>query len=110
MPKDIISLIPATSIDSSTLTGDFVPINPDGLPYACVTLYLINASTEDVMISIDGVNLYEYVLSGQRIVLYGQLNAAPTNQVAFFARGMIFYASGTAGTGDIYLTGEYLLQ
>src|ERR1700684_4479461 len=107
MPKDIVSLIPATSIDSADFAMDFVPMNPAGLPNACFVLYITNAADEDVTISIDGTNVYEYVIAGQRITLFGQNNAGTANNKAYFRTGMVFSAVGLAGTGRIYLTGEY---
>ena len=107
MPKDIVSLIPIASIDSSTLGVAYLPINATGLPNGCFIVYLTNDSNQDVLISIDGTTTHEVVLQGQRVPLFGQNNSGPGNQKAYFPKGTVFYAKGTAGTGNIYLTASY---
>lgn len=106
--KDIVRLIPFESVNSNTLsTIAYSVINPGGLPFPCFSVFITNASTQDVLISTDGVDPYEYVIKGTRIELICQQNSGPNNQKAYFAKGTVFYASGTAGTGDIVLTALY---
>jgi hypothetical protein len=107
MPKDIAALIPSTTIASSSLTGSYQAINPLGLPFACYELRIINASNMNVSISTDGTNEYEYVLLGQTRELHAQNNSGPGNWKGYWPVGMVFYASGTAGTGSIKLCGSY---
>lgn len=107
MPKDIVSLIVATTIDSSSLTGNYQAINPTGLPFGCFIVYITNPSDEEVVISVDGTNQHEVVLRHSRITLFGQNNSGPGNQKAYFPKGMIFYAKGIADFGNITLTAEY---
>lgn len=106
--KDIVRLIPLESVLSSTLsTVSYTAINAGGLPFPCFSVFITNASTQDILVSIDGVEPYEYVIKGTRIEMICQQNSGPNNQKAYFPKGTVFYASGTAGTGDIALTGLY---
>lgn len=109
--KDIVKYIPFESIDSSTLNvGTFSAINPAGLPYNCFSIFITNASNQPVLISTDGTDTHDLVLSNNRAELICQQNSSPNNQKAYFAKGTVFYASGTAGSGDIGITGLYQPQ
>lgn len=106
--KDIVRLIPAESVNSNTLsTLNYTAINPNGLPYACFAVFITNASNQDVFVSTDGTDAYEYAINGTRVELIAQQNSGPNNQKSYFAKGTVFYVSGTAGSGDIVLTGMY---
>lgn len=105
--KNIIQAVTLTSIDSSTLNGSYQVINATGLPQGCVFVYITNASNKDVTVSYDGINDNEYVRASETKNLLFQMNALPNAHVATFAKGTKIYVKGTAGTGNIYVSGYY---
>jgi hypothetical protein len=107
MPKDIVQLILATNINSSTFDGSYQAINPSGLPYACYEVRIINGSSENVIVSTDGTNAYEYVLAGDTRYLVAQQAASPGNWNVKWPVGTVFYVNGSSGTGYVYLAGSY---
>lgn len=100
-----VQAITLTSILSSSVTSTYQSINPGGLTAPCFMIRIINASTEDVTISYDGVTNNEYVQSGDIAQLNFQTNSQPNNQVSKLSSGTQIWVKGTAGTGDIYLSG-----
>lgn len=105
--KNTVKAIPLTNIASSSLTANYQAINPGGLPNACFEIVFTNGSTTGVTLSYDGTTDHEYVLSTGTKILNAQTNSAPNNHVANFPIGTIVYAKGTAGTGNLYLSGYF---
>ena len=108
MAKNRVYPLLLQTFDSVDMTGDYLPINPDGLEGAAFWLRINNDTDETITISYDGVNDHEVILSG---VIYEtpttQNNALPSGKVCLFPIGQIIYVKGTAGTGDVYLSGFY---
>lgn len=96
-----------TEFDSANLVAGFLPINPLGLPEACFLIRIINNSDTDVIVSYDGLNDHEFVPGGTQATLNFQTNAVPNNKECLLAKGTVIYVRGTAGQGDIYLSGYY---
>lgn len=108
MYKDKIQPIGLTSRASSTLTAGYQSINPNGLPQACEIIYLTSSSSTEVTVSFDGVNDHEIlVATAGRIPLFAQNNAQPKAEKSLWPKGTVVYVKGTAGTGNIYLSGYY---
>lgn len=107
MANNSIKSILLDSIASSILGVNYQAINENGTEGACFMIRIINNSTKDVTISFDGVNDHEFVPLGTIAQIEVQTNAQPTNSTALFNKGLIVYAKGTAGTGNVYLTGYY---
>ena len=107
MPKNSVKAIPVTSIDAATFDGDFQVINPTGLPESCFLLRIVNDSSVIVGISYDGITAHDIVPDNDSVTINAQANSAPNNQIANFAKGTRIYASGEAGTGDVYVIGYY---
>jgi hypothetical protein len=105
-----IQAIPLTNIASSTLTTSYMPINTGGLSNACCILRINSTSSTPVTISYDGVNDHEFLLNGTYFTINAQTNSQPQTNIANFPKGMVVYAKGTAGTGNIYLSGYYTQQ
>jgi hypothetical protein len=99
-----------TSIDASTLSPTYQPININGLQNPCFMLRIINNSDKDVTISYDGIDDHEFVSTLSTATLLFQTNSQPGNHVALMPRGITVYAKGTAGSGFIYLSAYYQPQ
>lgn len=105
--KNIVLAIPMTSINSNTVGAAYQAINPNGLPFACFDLKIVNNATTDVFVSYDGVTDHDYVPFTSGFQIPTQTNAQPQNMVALFRKGLKVYVKGTAGVGFIYLVGYY---
>jgi len=110
--KDIIKPIPMTFFNSTGLDGSYQPINPDGLPYACVSISIKNYSDFIVDISYDGIQGHENLGVSEEVTFCFQKNSRPSNNVAMLPKGTRVYVMDGGGGlkgGYIYLTGWYLL-
>lgn len=96
-----------TNIASSGVSGTYAAINSTGLPFACEQIFINNASTKDVTVSLDGTNDHFYVVSATLLAIQNQANALPDSRSAMFSKGTVFWVKGTGGTGNIYLSGLY---
>lgn len=97
-------------IASSTLTGSYQAINPSGLPEACFLVELVNGSNQAVTISLDGTTDHLVVLQASTKNYPSPINTLSNSRGALWAKGQVFYAKGTAGTGDIAVCGLYQVQ
>jgi len=105
--KNTIAYIPMTSIASSAVSGTYQAVNTGGTPNACFLYKIINNSTNDVTISLDGVHDNDYVPSKSACIFDLQANKQPNNDISALAQGSTIYIKGTAGTGNIYFVGLY---
>lgn len=107
--KNSVLAIPLASAASSGVSGTYLAINATGLPNACFKIRITNNSTKDITISYDGINDHEYLPTAfAALDVYAQPGAQPNNFIANFAKGTVVWVKGTAGTGNIYLSGFYL--
>jgi len=103
--------IPMTYFNTAGITGSYQPINPDGLPYACVAISIKNYSDFIIDISYDGLQSQEVLGIGEELFFGFQKNSRPNNNVAMMAKGTrVYVMDGGAGFkgGFVYLTGWYL--
>jgi hypothetical protein len=106
--KNIVLPIVMTNINSTTVIATYLPINPTGLPHACFMIRIINASNAAITISYDGTNDHDFLAANTSTPeLEFQTNSQPNNLIAKLAQGTIVYVKGTAGVGNVYLTGWY---
>ena len=69
---------------------------------------MVNESTEDVIVSVDGVTAHD-ICPANSFFLYDLTTNAPQGLPGvFFTNGTQFYVKGTAGTGMIYLVYLYI--
>jgi len=109
--KDIVKPIPMTFFDSLELDGTYQPINPLGLPYACIIISIKNYSDFIVDISFDGLQSHEMIGINMELAYGFQKNSRPANYVAMLSKGTrVYVMDGGAGQkgGNIYLTGWYI--
>lgn len=105
--KNSVQAIALTNIASSTLTTSYQAINPNGLTQACFMIRIMNSSTQAVTLSYDGTTDHEFILSNSTLQIDPQINSQPNNNIAKFSANTVVYVKGTAGTGNIYLSGYY---
>lgn len=97
-----------SSLDAATLTGG-MDLLCSGTTEACSIIRIINASTVDILISYDEVNVNDYVMSRSALQLPLQANSRGAGKVLAMQRGQRVWVNGFlgAGTGYIYLAGYY---
>lgn len=104
--KNTVFAIPLTILNTSTLTGVYLPFTT--LPQPCFYLRFYNASTVALTISYDGGTTdHDIVGPAMTININAQTNSQPVNQVALFPRGQTISIKGTVGVGSVYLVGYY---
>jgi len=109
MAQNSVKPFQLTTILSSTMIlNTFQAINPDGFEEAPFFIRVTNGSTMPVVISFDGINDHEFILSETAFDLPSQTNSQPNAQVALFPKLTVVYARGTAGTGNVTLSGYYV--
>jgi hypothetical protein len=97
-----------SSILSSAVTAFYAPLNGTGFIQAPFFIRINNASTAAITVSYDGINNHEFIAAGDVFELPSQANSQPNAQVALFPKYTVVYVKGTAGTGNIYLSGYYV--
>lgn len=92
------------TFDSAELTGGYDPIG-DPLANPSFILKIVNSSTVDVTISVDGLKDCDIVPSNG-FVLY-DMSKYGIPSVQFVPQGTQFFVNGSAGIGNIYLVSLY---
>lgn len=103
--RNSIAAIPLGAIAANTFTGAYQLIG--GLPHACFMLRFINNSSEDVLISYDGVTDNDVVIHDTTAQIEPQTNSQPNNYTCLFSKGMTIYVKAANGTGEFYVAGYY---
>jgi hypothetical protein len=81
------SLYPAAAIPQFV----YLPLNLVPLQEPCFLMRIINASTEDIWISYDGVTDHDYLPAGYTTTINYQTNALPNAYVAQEPKGLTVY-------------------
>ena len=102
--KNSVSFIPLTNIDSATFTGAFQAINV-GTPQSCFTFKIVNNSSVDITISLDGSTAHDFLPLKTAQIYDLQTNKQPQNDMCLLAQKSIVYVKGAAGIGSVYLIG-----
>jgi len=108
MAQNSVKPFVLSSIASSAVTGNYAAINGTGFIQSPFFIRINNASNEAITVSYDGIHDHEYILANNVFELPSQTNSQPNAQVALFPKNTIVYIKGTAGTGNIYLSGYYV--
>src|SRR5580704_6619616 len=90
------------SLASASMTGSFMAIGT-ALSFPCRIVKIVNGTSEDVSISIDGVNTHDFVPSGGFTLYDSGTNRGTSSPSLDFPKGMQFFASSASGTGTVYL-------
>jgi hypothetical protein len=96
------------TLDSSTLVGSYAAIGAP-LAHPSYILKIVNNSTVLVTISINGTTDID-VLPASSFVLYDLSKVGGQGEIPAIAQGTQFYAKGSAGTGNIYLVTQYIIN
>jgi|FreactcultuFSWF8_1027224.scaffolds.fasta_scaffold05893_3 hypothetical protein len=97
-----------SNVLSSTITSLYAPLNGTGFIEAPFFIRINNASSMAITVSYDGIHDHEFIPAGTIFDLNSQTNSQPNAQIALFPKFTIIYIKGTAGTGNIYLSGYYV--
>jgi hypothetical protein len=108
MAQNSVKPLLISSILSSNITALYQPLNGTGFAQSPFFFSIINASSMGIIISYDGVNDHEFVESDTTFEFPSQGNSQPNAQVALFPKNTVVYVKGTAGTGNVYLSGYYV--
>jgi hypothetical protein len=109
MSRLSVKAIPIQSIASTGLLAAFQALGT-ALPQSCFLIRLINGGTTNVTISYDGVTDHDVIIAGQTLQLPTPINTLPNSRGAQFAKGLIIYVRGAAGTtGTVTLAAYYTL-
>lgn len=108
MAQNSVKPLVLSSILSSAVTTLYAPLNGTGFSQSPFFVRINNASTMPITISYDGVHDHEFISANSVFELPSQTNAQPSAQVALFPKFTIVYVRGTAGTGNVYLSGYYV--
>jgi len=103
--KNFINYIPMTSISAATFTGSYQLINSTGVSDPCIIYKIVNNSTVDVTISLNGTVAHDFIPTLSASVYDPQAGRQPGSELALLARGQKIYVKGSAGTGSVYLVG-----
>ena len=93
---------------SASVAAGYKPVNANGFLQAPFFIRINNASNMPITVSYDGINDHEYIPSTSIFELSSQANAQPNAQISLFPKFTVVYVKGTAGTGNIYLSGYYV--
>lgn len=94
------------SINSATLSGSYLPLGsptPDGARI----FKIVNNSSVDVLVSIDGVTNHDIVTKGGFCLYDIGTNRGNPSPMTVLPADTQFYVSGSSGTGFIYLVVLY---
>lgn len=105
--KNIVQPLVLKTIDASTLTTSYKPINPSGVAQPCSIIKITNTSDRPIYISYNGIDDHDIILAGTTQVFDFQSNAQPSVFVANLPRHTIVYAKGSGGSGIIAISGWY---
>lgn len=94
------------SLASASISGTYATVGT-AFTYPARIVKITNNSTQDVTVSVDGTNDFDYVPAGS-FTLYdcgtNRGNPAPSMAIA---QGTQILVKGTAGTGSVYVTVLY---
>lgn len=94
---DLLRSLASTSV-SATYTAVGVPFT-----YPARIVRILNASTADVTVSVDGTNDYDYVPAAMSVQYEAGTNRGNSSPEMNFQQGTQILVKGTAGTGTIYV-------
>lgn len=108
MAQNSVKSFVLSSVLSSTVTSLYAPLNGTGFIQSPFFLRIVNASTMGITVSYNGTDDNEFIPANSVFELPSQTNSQPNAHVALFPKNTIVYIKGTAGTGNIYLSGYYV--
>ena len=108
---DYIQHIPMITFDTSGLTGSFGILNAAGFPEAIKLLVVYNGGSNAFTFSLDGVEEGQFFPPEATFTFDIQsnhaTNSAYSSGTKVARKGQFVYGKGSAGTGNIYISGYY---
>src|ERR1700755_826367 len=98
---------PIRSISATTFTGSFQNLGTP-LAHPAAILKMVNNSSVDVTISIDGTTTVDIAPASSYWLYDATTNRASDGNPIFIPQGRQYMVSGTAGTGTVYLVVQYI--
>lgn len=103
--KNSVFAIPLGVAAANAFNGTYQLVG--GLPQACFMLRFINNTSEDVLVSYDGVTDNDVIIHETTSQIDPQANSQPNNFICVFPKGMTIYLKAAQGTGEFYIAGYY---
>lgn len=97
------------SIDSATFTGSFQALGT-ATTHPATIVKLVNNSSVDVTVSIDGTNACDFCPAGGFFLYDCTSNLPHGTDAIFIPQNTQFLVKGSAGTGLVYLVVLYIVQ
>ena len=105
--KNTMLAIPLLTISSAGLAAGYTAANSVTLSHSVSILRINNAATTAVIISYDGTTDHEFLAANQVLQLEAQTNSLSNAFACNIKNGTKIYFKGTAGVGNIYVSGYY---
>lgn len=101
-----------STLNSATLTASYQELNSTGFPGNLFWLRIENASTANITISYDGINDHEFLPATAagipRESLIIDFTGSPSSPgFVYLRKGTKVYVKGSAGVGNITMSGFY---
>lgn len=93
----------------SSLSSSYQAINATPFAGACFRIAIYNTTNAAVDISFDGVTDNDVVPATSYIVIDAQTNAQPNGNEALFQKSLVVYAKGSSASGNVYVSGYYVM-
>lgn len=107
---NFVQAITLVVYDTSALTGSFAALNGSGTTQPLKILKIYNASDVGITLSLNGSTNHDFMPAGGTFLLDVQANASKVaggDGSWLVKKGQIIYGKGSAGTGNLYITGYY---
>lgn len=108
MAQNSVKPLKLTNILSSALTALYTPIDNKGFAESPFFIRINNAGSTAITVSYNGIDDHEFIPANSIFELPSQTNSQPGAQIALFPKRTVVYVKGTAGIGNIYLSGYYV--
>lgn len=108
MAQNKVKAIARTTLAGSSLTSSYQAVNTLGS--ACFRIAIYNTTNTAIDVSYDGTTDNDVVLANSYIEVSTQTNAQPNSYIALFPVGTKVYVKGSAGAGNVYVSGYYTGQ
>lgn len=110
MAQNKVKAIARTSLAGSSVSSSYQALNASGLGAACFKIAIYNTTNTALDVSYDGTTDNDVVPANSFIEIMSQTNAVLNSNVALFPSNTVVYVKGSAGSGNIYLSGYYVSQ
>jgi hypothetical protein len=94
------------SLSSGSVSGTYAAVGT-AFTYPVRILKIVNNSTEDVTVSVDGTNDYDYVPMGGFVLYDAGTNRGNPSAELVFRQGTQIFVKGTSGSGSVYVVTLY---